>query len=171
MEFWKCFFYFALTGVLAFFVGRLIPKDWLHADGFLFRCRSFEQEGKLYEKLNIKQWQNRLPDMSRILPFLMPPKKLSGDYKQRLPLMIEETCVAELIHILVCITGLYSLQLWPGMGGITVYLLYVVFFNLPYILIQRYNRPRLMKLYRKTQHGSSSDLNSFSNPDIQPHYH
>lgn len=170
MEFWKCFFYFALTGVLALLLGRILPKSRLHPEGLLFRSRPFEQDGKLYEKLNIKQWQNRLPDMSRILPFLMPPKKLSGDYKQRLPMMIEETCVAELIHVLVCISGLYSLQLWPGTGGVSVYLIYVVVFNLPYIMIQRYNRPRLMKLYRKVRCAPSEDAEPYVNHDVTLQY-
>ena len=80
---------------------------------------------------------------------MMPAKNLTGDYKERLPDMLLETCVAELTHSLLCVIGLYCLRLWPGAGGMIIYWIYIVLFNLPYIFIQRYNRPRLMKLYKK----------------------
>lgn len=149
MNLMKCVFYFMAIGTVGFFVGRVIPKHWLKPCEGIFKCRSHEQEGKLYEGIGIKKWQKKVPDMSRILPFLMPPKNLLGDYQSRLPVMIQETCKAELIHILLCIAGLPAMKILPGVGGILVYLLYVVVFNLPYILIQRYNRPRLIRLYEK----------------------
>ena len=117
----------------------------------LFRCFKFEKNGVLYEKLNIRKWQARVPDMSRILPFLMPPKNLSGNYSDRLPTMIRETCVAEITHIVVSILGLPCLAIWPGVGGIAVTAIFILQLNVPYILIQRYNRPRLIRLYRKLQ--------------------
>ena len=69
--------------------------------------------------------------------------------------MIEETCVAELTHGLLCIAGLFLLKIWPGAGGIFLTVIYIVFGNLPFLLIQRYNRPRLVRLYaRRNKKGS-----------------
>ena len=113
-----------------------------------------EPKPRIYDKLNIRKWQNKVPDMSRILPKWMPAKNLSGNYRERLPRMLQETCVAELIHSLLCITGLYCIKLWPGFGGVVIVMLYIVFFNLPFIIIQRYNRPRLIKLTQRIQEES-----------------
>lgn len=154
MGFWKCFWYLIITGIISFFVGRLLPKKWFRPDLFPYRSYKFEQEGRIYDKLNIRKWQNKVPDMSRILPKWMPAKNLSGNYRERLPRMLQETCVAELIHSLLCITGLYCIKLWPGFGGVVIVMLYIVFFNLPFIIIQRYNRPRLIKLTQRTQEES-----------------
>lgn len=151
MKLLKCATYCAVAGTVGFFFGRLISKCPRRPDKGLFRCYAFEKNGALYEKLNIRKWQAKVPDMSRILPFLMPPKNLSGDYAQRLPVMIRETCVAEITHITVSILGLPCLRIWPGMGGVTVTAIFILFLNVPYILIQRYNRPRLIRLYRKLQ--------------------
>ena len=60
--------------------------------------------------------------------------------------MIQETCVAELIHMLLSVTGLACLAIWPGLGGIAVTIVYILLGNLPFIIIQRYNRPRLERL-------------------------
>lgn len=151
MRFLNCFLYLVITGVMAFFLGRLLPKKWFRADSFPYRPYAFEDNGRYYERFGVRKWQHKLPDMSRILPFMMPAKSLSGDYKKRLPRMLQETCVAELIHTLNCFLGLYCLKLYRGIGGVIIVLLYVFLFNLPYIIIQRYNRPRLMKLMKRIQ--------------------
>lgn len=149
MKLIKCAVYLALTGIVGFFSGRIMPKRWIKPEKGLFRNFAFEKNGAVYEKLGIRKWHKRLPDMSRILPFMMPAKNLSGDYEDRLPEMIRETCVAEIVHIAVSIMGLPCLWMWPGIGGVTVTAIYILFLNLPFILIQRYNRPRLIRLQQK----------------------
>ncbi len=157
MNFWKCFWFLIITGVIAFFVGRLLPKKWFCADRFPYRSFRFEQDGRIYDKLRIRKWQNRVLDMSKILPFMMPAKNLTGDYKKRLPRMLQETCVAELIHTLNCFVGLYCLKLYPGVGGVIISILYIILFNLPFILIQRYNRPRLMRLAKRVNPSENAE--------------
>ena len=139
-----CFAYAAALGVLSFFLGRLLPKRWLHPEKFPFRTYTWED--KLWKALQIRKWQSKVPDMSRLFKKLMPEKKLTQQTVQELPLMIEETCVAELTHGLLCIAGLFLLKIWPGAGGVILTVIYIVFGNLPFLLIQRYNRPRLQKL-------------------------
>ena len=90
MGFWKCFFYFCFTGAMGFILGRLLPPRWFHPEMRGFRCLPFEKDGKLFEKLHVRRWQQLLPDMSRILPWAMPQKKLSGDYAEKLPRMLQK---------------------------------------------------------------------------------
>lgn len=149
MKLLKCTIYLTATGIAGFLVGRVMPKRWLRPEKGWFCSFAFERNGTVYEKLGIRKWQNRLPDMSRILPFMMPAKNLSGDYEERLPEMIRETCVAEIIHIAVSIFALPCLWIWPGAGGVIVTTIYIGLLNLPFILIQRYNRPRLLRLQKK----------------------
>ena len=151
MKLLKCACYLALTGTVGFFVGRLIPKEWIKPETGWVRSFSFENNGAVYEKLGIRKWHKKVPDMSRILPALMPAKNLSGDYGERLPVMIQETCVAEIVHITVSIAGLRCLWMWPGVGGVTVTAIHIILLNLPFILIQRYNRPRLIRLQKKLE--------------------
>ena len=151
-----CFAYAAALGVLSFFLGRLLPKRWLHPEKFPFRTYTWED--KLWKALQIRKWQSKVPDMSRLFKKLMPEKKLTQQTVQELPLMIEETCVAELTHGLLCIAGLFLLKIWPGTGGVFLTVIYIVFGNLPFLLIQRYNRPRLQKLLaRQTRRTSRKE--------------
>ncbi len=68
--------------------------------------------------------------------------------------MIGETCVAEFTHFVLILLGFYALRLWPGTGGAVVTAIYILFGNLPFLIIQRYNRPRLQKLLAAQQRRS-----------------
>lgn len=142
-----CLIYLAGIGVLFFVAGRLLPKKWFDPLAFPYRPFQFEKNGALYRRLGIHKWQNRIPDMSRIFPGLMPRKAIAGKpTAYQLEVMLRETCVAECIHGVLCLCGLLCLWLWRGMGGIIVTVLYILG-NIPFILVQRYNRPRLQRLY------------------------
>lgn len=146
-NFLLCLIYAATLGLVSFLLGRELPKSWLHPDQFPFRTYAWEE--KLWKALKIRSWQAKVPDMSKVFPKLMPAKALTQKTAQNLPLMIQETCVAELTHGLLCLAGLFLLKLWPGVGGILLTVIYIVFGNLPFLLIQRYNRPRLQRLLEK----------------------
>lgn len=150
MGFWRCVKYLAGTGAAGFLLGRALPKQWFLWDCFPYKEHLCERGGRIYEKLQIKVWQNRIPDMSKIIPSLIPPKQFSRGDIANLPGMIRETCVAELIHWLLCFSGLACLKLWPGGGGAVITVLNLIV-NLLYVIIQRYNRPRLLRLLRNTE--------------------
>lgn len=147
--FLRCIGYLAVVGVANFLLGRVLPKKWFRWDRFPYR--PVPGEGKLYERLGIRRWKDYLPDMSRILPRVMPSKRLpsvlTGPALER---MLQETCVAEFIHVLLILPALYCAWLWPGAGGWTVFLLYAVL-NLPFVMVQRYNRPKLARIASKLQ--------------------
>lgn len=151
MGFLKCILYAAAIGVGSFILGRLLPHKLFSPDHPPFRCLSFEDGGKIYNRIfKVKKWQNRLPDMSRIFPFLMQEKKVKGSFQRDLPAMISETCIAEWIHGLLCILALPCIFIWPGPGGLCFTILYILG-NLPFMIIQRYNRPRLTAIQRRLQ--------------------
>lgn len=143
----KCAMYYALTGFFCFFLGRLLPKKYIRSSQFPFKSFSFEKEGKFYERLNIKSWQKKIPDMSKLFPSVINEKKIGGYLSlEEIDDMIKETCVAELSHIFLFVTGLGCFRFFKPRAAITVYIIYF-FANLPYIVVQRYNRPRLERLY------------------------
>lgn len=150
MKMVRCVGYLAAAGAGSFLLGRLaarypIPFRAGWRDSF-----AWERGGRVYEKLGIRFWQARLPDMSRILPGIMPEKRLAGRgiTAANLERMLRETVVAEAVHGLLILAGLVCVPIWPGLGGWAFFGLFALG-NLPFILIQRYNRPRLLRLYEK----------------------
>ena len=150
MRFIYCLCYAAGLGVVSFVLGRLVPKEWFDYTRFPYRSFAFEKGGKIYEAIGIAKWQSRVPDMSRIFPKLMPAKKIPArPDEQTLLVMIRETCAAEATHTLLMLAGLGVIGICPCVWGVMLYLVYAILGNLIFIIIQRYNRPRLVRLYER----------------------
>ncbi len=146
MKLLSCVIYLAVLGIAGFLVGRIAPKRWFDWDSFPYRAFKFERNGKIYNRIHVKSWQNILPDMSRIIPALMPRKEIPADVTlKNVDVLLRETCVAEMTHLVLSVCGFHCVRLWRGIGGVIVSVLYFVG-NLPYVVIQRYNRPRFLAL-------------------------
>lgn len=147
--FLRCALFMAALGVVAFVTGRLLPKERFRSDAFPFKAHA--REKKLYELLRVKDWQAKVPDMSKIFKSIMPEKRINAETLADLPRMLQETCVAESVHAVECVLGLVCLWLWPGVGGVITAAVYILLGNLPFIIIQRYNRPRLQRLLERRE--------------------
>ena len=78
---------------------------------------------------------------------LRPPKKLpAGPDGQTLLVMIRETCAAEATHTLLMLAGLGEIVIWPCVWGVMLYLVYAILGNLIFIILQRYNSTRIVRL-------------------------
>ena len=64
--------------------------------------------------------------------------------------MIKETCIAEAAHLALMIMGFGCASIWEGKGGVVISIVYFIV-NIPFVLIQRYNRPRLRRILRQPQ--------------------
>lgn len=149
MRFLFCLAYIGVTGFLSFWLGRLFPKNRIHWNRPPFRSMKWEQNGRIYRKLGVHFWHKRLPDMSRILPGIMPAKAITKPVElPQLLVMIQETCVAETVHAVLVIVGVPCLWIDPGFGGI-LWTAGNTVVNMLFVVIQRYNRPRLAHLYEK----------------------
>lgn len=137
-----------VVGILSHYVGEALPRAWFHPDRFPFRAFSWEREGKIYDKLRIRDWKDQLPDMSRVMKDMIPKRVGTCPTAEKVMILVRETCVAELIHWLLALCGGVVYLFWKNSVG--VLLSFLVFLgNLPFILIQRYNRPALLALAKR----------------------
>lgn len=145
--FWKCVVYFALIGAIAHFVGLLLSRHRFEARRAPWRPAKWEKDGHFWEQtLRVRRWMNRLPDMSRIMPDMQPKRLVGKATPRKVEVLIRETCVAEIVHWLLVLFGFACVTIWPGTGGWVISLLYALG-NLPFIIIQRYNRPKFVRLH------------------------
>lgn len=151
MKLLYCAVYIAVLGLFVGWAGAALPRSWFDPDKFPYRCCKWENSGKFYEKLGIRLWKDRVPDISRRSGRMLRKQITGRPTAESLEALIRETCVAEAAHWLLLIPSLAVLAIWPGPGGWIVYLLCVLG-NLPFVAIQRYNRPRLVKMQHRLLH-------------------
>lgn len=51
-------------------------------------------------------------------------------------------------HFISILAGFICPIIWKSLGGVIISLVYMII-NIPFIIIQRYNRPRLIEVYDK----------------------
>ncbi len=146
MQFLKTIRYILCVSIAVFILGRVFPRKWIFEDRFPFKSFEFEKGGRIYNKIGIMKWKTKLPDASviitKIIPKFMPRKRIDQD--DQIPILIKETCVAEATHVLVSLLGFGCVFIWEGIGGWAVSVTFLLL-NIPFIIIQRFNRPRLIR--------------------------
>ncbi len=96
----------------------------------------------------IRTWKRWIPDAGPVLPGGIAKARLVGRDPATLQRLVIETRRAELVHWLLLPGGLLT-ALWLPSTGVVVNVGFALVFNLPCLLIQRYNRRRVQRLIRR----------------------
>ena len=93
--------FIVVLGIISHVLGEAIPRDAVRFDKFPYAPNKWENGGYFYKKLRIEAWKRALPDKSRYMR-TMVKKNLGEDRSSKhTKRLIEETCVAELVHWLL----------------------------------------------------------------------
>lgn len=145
-------FYTALNIGLAYLV-RVFPKRLYNPDLSFYTEHSFEK--KLYKKLQVAKWKDKFPERGGMVGFSKKSLKSPHD-PAYIDQFIMETCIGEFVHYLWGIFGFLSLPLTFLVDGTTKHIhVFVImatlnlFVQLFFSIIQRYNRPRLIRIKNK----------------------
>lgn len=149
-DFFQCALYVFVTGTFMRYIGNHYDRSWFHWDKFPYRPFSWEKSGKLYRKLRVQKWKDRVPDASKRHKDMYEKKVNIQPDTENLRRLVQETCVAEFVHYQLIFLCQPVLKLWPGVGGRVVFALCIVG-NLVFAVIQRYNRPRLLRVLQRLE--------------------
>lgn len=150
MPFLKSVLYVFFCGVLSHFIGEALPRKWFRYDRFPFAVWKWERGGRIYDRICIREWKDRMPDMSRVMKDMMPKRLPLFPTAAQVRALIRETCVAEAIHVALCVAAQGITIFWDGPIGAFLALI-TILGNLPFIIIQRYNRPMLVSLAERLE--------------------
>jgi len=135
------------------------PKSTFDPSREKFRPKAWEHGGKWYkEKLKIQTWKDKVPQFIGKDGFSKQHfTDVSIDYLDQ---FIFETCRGEWTHRKNCASILITLLINPLIPGIFFSFL-ILLGNVPFALIQRYNRFRLQTLRKKLLRGmGTANVNS-----------
>ncbi len=122
-----------------------LPIKIFSRESRLYKIRSWEREGKLYRNwLAVHRWKRRLPDGAAWFGGF-PKKQPVGRDPAYLGRFILETRRSELTHW--CMLGCFPIFFfWNPPWACAVMAVYAVAANLPFIIVQRYNRAILLRI-------------------------
>lgn len=128
-----------------------IKDKWLSGSSFLFKTYEWEKEGDFYNKVfKIKKWKHLLPDGGALVKNGFKRRNIDASSKDALRKFKIESCRAELVHWVLVLPFWVVGFIAPPIV-IPCMLIYALAANLPCIIAQRYNRPRIERLLVKMQ--------------------
>lgn len=131
--------------------GTRINYKYLEKDNIYFKSWNFEQEGRLWQQLvKVQYWKHRLPDGQNINPNIVSKTTFDiSNNMYEIRQFILETRRAELVHLLSIIPIIVFFKSSKSVKIINLF--YVIIANVPCMVVQRYNRPKLIRIYLKLQ--------------------
>ena len=139
ITFGTIFYHFAMRLLVGAIVPALVGME--AEKGFWFRQKRFEE--KLYGMLRVKQWKKYLPTYA--------PESFDLR-KHSLEEVIHTCCCSEAVHewiMLLSFLPVLTVPIFgaPGVFGVTSTL--AALFDCCFVILQRYNRPRFIRILDK----------------------
>jgi glycosyl-4,4'-diaponeurosporenoate acyltransferase len=140
------------------YAAHRLPVDRLAKDDPLTRLRAVERDGRIYERLRIRRWKDRLPELGDAFPGGVSKRALRSGANADLRRLVAETRRAELVHWAIpAIVPVFAV--WNPAALMVAMVAYAVVANLPCLVVQRYNRGRLLRvLARRERQGTCSTV-------------
>jgi glycosyl-4,4'-diaponeurosporenoate acyltransferase len=143
----------AWSAVVGYAAHRL-PLRRLDHDAPFMRLRTWERGGRVYERLGIRRWKDRLPEFGAVFRGGASKRSLPSRDTAHLTRFAAETRRAEIVHWAIpLVTPLFVL--WNPAWLVGVMVVYAAVANAPCLIVQRYNRGRLLRVL--TRRNRTSD--------------
>lgn len=119
------------------------PVAFVNVFAGIYRVKRWETRTKLYGRLGVRKWKDRLPEArkwfrkGKTAAHLREPTQWERFEKQ--------TNRSELSHWLQMLAAPFFFLFNPPWAG-WVMVAYAIMFNFPFIIVQRYNRIRIMRM-------------------------
>lgn len=131
------------------YLAHRVPSGWLARDRFLFRLRRLELDTRFYRRvLRMQRWKARLPEAGDLFRGGFSKRRLVRRDRDYLERFVVETRRAELTHWLILAFGPVFFAWNPWWLGLAM-VAYAIVANTPCLLIQRYNRARLLRMLER----------------------
>lgn len=142
-----CFLVWPIYQIAAALIAAKVMEK-LSISSFLFKTRKWEKEGEYYQKMFlVRKWKKFLPDSSAFLKTSFSKKNINDFSVESLEKYLKESCKAELTHWLA-ILPFWTFGVFSPTRVIFYMLIYAILLNIPCIIAQRFNRPRILRLIK-----------------------
>lgn len=137
-----------IDSIIVTLLSTKLPDRCYDYRSWLFSERKFENSGVFYQRVfRVKRWKDRLPEISDLIRSAFPKKSVKEFEKEYMEKFLLESCRSEFAHWCIICSAIIFL-FFEGMEAFFCMLLISALVNLPFIIIQRYNRPRIILIMR-----------------------
>ena len=135
-----CFYHFAIRLAVGHGIDAIFHNK-MNYDKWWFRERKYE--AKFYNFLRVKKWKKHLPTYNL---------ELYDIKKHSVEEIIQATCQSEIVHEINMVLSFVPVIFTIWFGSLVAFLItscLAFCFDSVFVILQRYNRPRLRRLLRR----------------------
>lgn len=128
---------------------NFLMKNSADHNSVWFRPKRFES--RLYNRIWVRKWKKYLPTYN--------PDTFDTTQKT-VQELVGSTCQAEIVHEVIMVFSLFPIILIPFLGGAAALIITSVLamlFDSVFVILQRYNRPKLVKVMGRFQKLKNGD--------------
>ncbi|PNZ89175.1 glycosyl-4,4'-diaponeurosporenoate acyltransferase [Staphylococcus devriesei] len=149
-------YWFSIQMTISYLFAKL-PLTFFEKYGHVFKSLSWEENGNLWNTLvQINRWKKYIPEGNKLIPNIYNKKQLTSFKTSNIYRMILEMRRAELVHWLSILPVIVFVKA-PRYIKI-INFCYALLANIPIIVAQRYNRPRLERYYQLKRKRGEHDV-------------
>jgi glycosyl-4,4'-diaponeurosporenoate acyltransferase len=141
---------FLIDAIVAITV-RAFPKSWYNPFKKIYAVK--DKERKFYDKLKIRTWKDKIPETGKFLVGFSKSKVECMTDNKYVEKFMYETVYAEVMHFFSIPFSFFTVFIYPKLFlfcGIPMILGNIIMQALP-VMVQRYNRFKLMILHKRNQ--------------------
>lgn len=134
------FYHFAMRLVVGYAVNQIMSNQADYTKSW-YQLRPFEE--RIYQLLKVKKWKTKMPTYD---PSCFDPQLHSWDE------IAQAMCQAELVHEVIAVLSFLPLLAAIPFGAFPVFFITSLLsagFDLCFVIMQRFNRPRIIRLLEK----------------------
>ena len=140
ITFGTCFYHFAMRLSIGYLVNRIMQNKADYRKS-RYQLRPFEET--LYKRLRVKKWKGKMPTYD---PEVFDPRLHSWSE------IAQAMCQAEVVHEFIVVFSFLPLLAAIPFGSFPVFFItsaLSALYDLSFVIIQRYNRPRIIRFIAK----------------------
>ncbi len=131
------------------YVASVLPEKFLAKDYVFTRILFFEKNPNWFKKyLRINKWKDKMPELGGFFKEGFQKRSVANGEIAQLKQFIKETRRAEIAHWLMTAGWIFTIFFNPP-WAIMFNIIFAHIVNFPCLIIQRYNRVRLIKVLNK----------------------
>lgn len=125
-----------------------LPDRFYNYKTGIYKERRWEKSGKFYQAVfKVKRWKKHIPELADFIKFIFPKKFIKEFTDEFLSKYLLESCKAEFVHWCNIFSSTIFL-IYEGLSAFTYMFIIAILLNTPFIIIQRYNRPRIISIMK-----------------------
>lgn len=140
---------FLILSIIVTFISTKLPERYYDYRTWIYKERKWEKNGEFYQHVfKVKRWKDHMPEIADFIKSAFPKNSIKEFSHEYIEKFLLESCRAEFAHWCIILSSIIFL-VCQGTAAFVFILLAAILMNAPFIIIQRYNRPRIIRIMKR----------------------